>query len=251
MIYDCFTFFNELDLLEIRLSILDEYVDTFVICEGNKTFRGKDKPMYFRENMDRYEKWLDKIVYVEAPMTQRDPWAMEEFQRNWITMGLDDVRAGDLIFISDLDEIWNPDKLDEIAEKSFYGPVKIQQQYYYYYLNLKLDLVCCCTVAVRGIDFIGPQFHRTMGCEPHVLDGGWQWSYLGGVEIVRDKIEAFAHSELDKQQYKDLKHIEHCLANGVDLFGRGDIKMSFVTEDDSLPPYLAQNRDRWSHLYGP
>lgn len=250
MIYDCFTFFNELDLLEIRLNILDDYVDTFVICEGDKTFRGKQKPMVFKDNEDRFEKWLDKIIYVECPMPQRDPWAMEEFQRNWITMGLEDVNAGDLIFISDLDEIWNPERLDQIQEQSFIGPVKIEQQYYYYYLNLKLDLRCCCTVAVRGIDFVGPQYHRTMGCEPHILDGGWQWSFLGGEEMIRTKIQSFAHSELDVRQYTNLQHIEWCMENGVDLFGR-DIEMKFVEVDESYPPYIVANLDRWGHLCGP
>ena len=61
MIYDCFTFFNELDLLEIRLNILDEYTDYFVIGESYETFSGLKKPLYYYENRERFEKWNDKI----------------------------------------------------------------------------------------------------------------------------------------------------------------------------------------------
>ena len=49
-VYDTFLFFNELDLLEIRLNILDDYVDYFVLCEANQTFSGKDKKLYYKEN---------------------------------------------------------------------------------------------------------------------------------------------------------------------------------------------------------
>lgn len=50
MIYDCFTFFNELNLLEIRLNILNDVVDKFVLVEATKTFSGKDKPLYYEQN---------------------------------------------------------------------------------------------------------------------------------------------------------------------------------------------------------
>ena len=65
-IYDCFIFFNELDLLEIRLSELYNYVDYFVIVEANKTFKGKSKPFYFEENKQKYKKYLDKIIHVKV-----------------------------------------------------------------------------------------------------------------------------------------------------------------------------------------
>ena len=64
-IIDCFSFFNELELLEIRLNILDQYVDKFVLVEAAKTQTLKDKPFVFEENKSRYEKFLDKIVHVK------------------------------------------------------------------------------------------------------------------------------------------------------------------------------------------
>ena len=55
-VYDCFIFYNELDLLEIRLKTLDSVVDHFVLVEATKTHRGKDKPLYFEENKERFKK---------------------------------------------------------------------------------------------------------------------------------------------------------------------------------------------------
>lgn len=64
MVYDCFTFFNELDLLEIRLNTLDSVVDRFVLVEANKTFSNMEKPLYFKENEGRFEKFKDKIIHI-------------------------------------------------------------------------------------------------------------------------------------------------------------------------------------------
>ena len=63
MVYDIFSFFYELDLLEIRLNILDKYVDKFVIVESTESFMGKENKLYFDENKKRFEKWKHKIIH--------------------------------------------------------------------------------------------------------------------------------------------------------------------------------------------
>lgn len=68
MIYDCFMFFDELDLLEIRMNILDPVVDFFVVTEATTTQMGQPKKMYFAENMSRFEKFKDKIIYNPVDM---------------------------------------------------------------------------------------------------------------------------------------------------------------------------------------
>ena len=69
-VYDCFIFFNELDLLELRLETLDPYVDHFVISECDSTFSGEDKPFYFEENKEKFSKFLDKIIYIKKSMAR-------------------------------------------------------------------------------------------------------------------------------------------------------------------------------------
>jgi len=72
MIYDCFCFFNELEILELRLNILDSVVDKFVICESTVTHTGQPKKMYFEENKDRFSKFLHKIIHLKISDTPDD-----------------------------------------------------------------------------------------------------------------------------------------------------------------------------------
>ena len=68
MIYDCFTFRDEFDMLEIRLRILDRVVDKFVICEADRTFTNQPKPYNFLANKDRFKQWEDKIIYLPVEL---------------------------------------------------------------------------------------------------------------------------------------------------------------------------------------
>ena len=127
MIYDCFTFFNELDLLEIRLNILNDVVDKFVLVEATKTFSGKDKPLYYEQNKKRFAKFQDKIIHVivdDFPKpddkTQDVAFMMESYQRNAILWGLKSAKDNDVVIIADLDEIPNPETVYEGAKKEIF-----------------------------------------------------------------------------------------------------------------------------------
>lgn len=131
-VYDCFTFFNELDILEIRLKELYNVVDYFVIVEANKTFSGNKKEFILEKSKERYKQWWDKIIYIKVEnlpelifnsiylfLASRNssaikslsyelkigPWRLENFQRNQIIQGLTNAKDEDIIIISDLDEI--------------------------------------------------------------------------------------------------------------------------------------------------
>ena len=113
-VFDCFPFFNELDVLEIRLSELDALVDHFVIVEATRTHTGKQKPLYFADNRKRYDRYAHKIIHVvvdDLPEGQADHWGREIFQRQAIVRGLGDARPDDRIISSDCDEIPKPDVL--------------------------------------------------------------------------------------------------------------------------------------------
>ncbi len=125
MLYDCFTFYNELDLLEVRLHELYEIVDHFVIVEANLTFSGNPKPFYFAENRDAFGRYADKIIYVGMEFPEGDlrhrlttrpedsTWAREHFQRDQISRGLTEASSDDLIIVGDVDEIISATKLRE------------------------------------------------------------------------------------------------------------------------------------------
>lgn len=106
-VYDCFMFFNEIELLKMRLEELDDVVDNFVLVECAETQRGDPKPFYFQENRHLFEKYLGKIIHVmvEERHPELELWGRENFQRNCIARGLQHCQPSDLILISDLDEI--------------------------------------------------------------------------------------------------------------------------------------------------
>jgi beta-1,4-mannosyl-glycoprotein beta-1,4-N-acetylglucosaminyltransferase len=129
MIYDCFTFFNELDLLEVRLREMDEVVDRFVLVEAAQTFQGKAKPLHFKENQTAFSRYADKIIHVivEFPagdltsslntQPKNEIWARQYYQRDAIARGLTGAQPNDLIIVSDVDEIISASKLREALAK--------------------------------------------------------------------------------------------------------------------------------------
>jgi beta-1,4-mannosyl-glycoprotein beta-1,4-N-acetylglucosaminyltransferase len=199
-VFDVFSFFNELDLLEIRLNILDEYVDYFVIVESRQTFSGVDKPLYYEENKERFEKWHSKIIHYVMPDFPQDVehyqkalrspnvgdgadnWLREFYQKEAPIRALENVCADDdIIFVSDLDEIWNPSIDYKIEDGKVYRPI---QTAYPYYLNNRSNQNIGCWTGTR----VGT--YRTLkhyGCGHFrterevqgipILNGGWHFSW--------------------------------------------------------------------------
>jgi beta-1,4-mannosyl-glycoprotein beta-1,4-N-acetylglucosaminyltransferase len=137
MLYDCFTFFNELDLLELRLNELDKVVDKFVLVEATKTHQFKDKQLYYDENKDRFKEFHNKIIHVIVkdypPNPKNKSWVYERYQRNMINKGLKDFKTGDFLIISDADEIPRPELLVNL--QSTPGIKILKQRMYYYFFN--------------------------------------------------------------------------------------------------------------------
>jgi beta-1,4-mannosyl-glycoprotein beta-1,4-N-acetylglucosaminyltransferase len=134
-IFDCITYLNENLVLDLRLNILEEYVDYFVIVEGSKTHSGKNKKFFF--DINKFKKFKSKIRYfcIKNMPKSKNPWELENFQRNQIMRGLNDAQPNDLILISDADEI--PDlrkikSLNNIKNKIY----TFSQKCFYYKLNL-------------------------------------------------------------------------------------------------------------------
>jgi beta-1,4-mannosyl-glycoprotein beta-1,4-N-acetylglucosaminyltransferase len=80
-----------------------------------------------------------------------------------------------------------------------------------------------------------------------VENGGWHFSYLGGVQMIIKKLEAFAHTEYNKDEYKNPKKIEEALKNGKDIFGR-DFHYKFVALDNTFPDFILKNKEKYKHL---
>lgn len=195
MIIDCFPFFNELDVLELRLNLLNNHVSKFVLVEASKTQSKIDKPFYFEENKDRYANFLDKIVHIKIEdYPNEDGWAMENFQRNCINIGIEklDPNDDDIIAISDVDEIWNPKKINEILynlkNEKFVASL---MEYFVFFLNLKtVNKNWTGTVFTKFSTYkpFTPQYIRNIKDKIlTVKNCGWHFGYQGGKEMVYEK----------------------------------------------------------------
>ena len=149
-VYDCFSFYNEMDLLEIRMNVLKDVVDYHVIAESPLTFRGQDKELFFEKNKARYAEFADKIIHVvvenyENPgkyhpkkvAKDNDVWIREGGQRNGTMRGLERADPMDWVLVQDMDEIPRPEIVRRIAEDRMYrrGIYMFEMDFYQNRLN--------------------------------------------------------------------------------------------------------------------
>lgn len=282
MVFDCFTFFNELDLLEVRLHELNEVVDKFILVEATRTFQKAAKPLYFEENKERFQQFLPKIEQIVVDKYPsffkkfRVPtsWDYENHQRETILKGLlkAGAKADDFVIISDIDEI---PKGTEVPKYLTGGKYKIFEQRLFYYFFNGISTYYDTTDNERnkfynreGLGFWrGPvmiqfkdlkqlktikktRIQRGILNHPNaeiIKDAGWHFTYLGGIEKIIKKLEAYAHTEFNTENYKSTEYLEKVLAEGRDLMGTNS-RFKFVEIDETFPKYLQENQEKFQHL---
>lgn len=239
-IYDCFTFFNEIELLELRLMTMDDITDYFVIVEADTTHSGKPKEGGFilDQYKDLLEKYIHKIRYVKTKLpytrentpsfSSRHSWGNENFQRDAIMRGIPDAAPDDFIIISDLDEIPNPKGILEGINEKHWEQFLMDQKLCYYYVNCKSGQNWHGTVVLKRKLLQTPQKVRDSRHNPPrvIQNGGWHYSYLGSVDKIMDKMNSYAEYTQVIDEFgpylKDKEHIVECVTNGKDLFKRDD-----------------------------
>jgi beta-1,4-mannosyl-glycoprotein beta-1,4-N-acetylglucosaminyltransferase len=272
-IYDCFQFFNELDILEIRLNIMDPYVDYFVLTESTVTFSGLDKPLYYQENKDKFEKFNHKIIHVVVDDTpDANPFERDVFQKNAIIRGLQNCDDDDIIITSDIDEIPDPDVVDQLIDICKDDKVyHFAQDLFYYYLNLKevsgnlhsytgefdevnekkwLGSKLCKYQFLKQYPISELRAPHMKDCGYRVSPGGWHFTYVGSdgksvEERISHKIECAAHQEFNTSQIKNA--ISNNVDANKDVFYRPS-QFEVVEIDESFPKYLQQNQDKYRNL---
>lgn len=219
--YDCFLFFNEFEVLELRLEELYDHVDYFVLLESSETFSGLNKPFYFEEAKERYKKFSDKIIHImlnETIITD-NPWDREHFQRNQLMRGLKNCNPNDVILISDVDEMISNTQVEQINELlSVHSPIGFYHKLYRYFLNHEdsniprwaglvalyyHQLVQISPQEIRN-QVISPN-HTINNKEPFIfLNNGWHFSSMGGSNRVEQKWKSFSHfREVQKHNWQE------------------------------------------------
>lgn len=225
-IFDCFCFFNELELLDFRLMVLNEIVDYFVIVESNRTFTGNDKEFIYDLNKHKFSKYEDKIIYIKVEdgpaYSEDDHRGMENFQRDCIMRGLKDVaKTGDKIIVSDVDEIPNPDIVTlSLSNKQ---PVIFEQHLFYYYINYHTPCKWRGSVLFDYSPDIYPKNMRSLGRhgpKKNIVVGGWHYSYMGGPDRIKSKIDNLSDSYLVADKVGDIEEIKSKIFEQKDLWSR-------------------------------
>jgi len=273
-IYDVFTFFNELDLLEIRLNILYPYVDYFVIVEATETFSGLKKPLVFKEHEHRFERFKDKIRYYVIDDTPTDEsslkarlnapdlqpldkeiitnaltsdnvlkgvvhWLKEFYQKECLKRALVGLSDNDICFVSDVDEIWNPEVLIDYTKDDVF---KLRQDVYVYYLNNRSNEPWAGTLVTKYKNIKNGCINHlrtvTKTQYTYISNGGWHFTNQGGAEKIKQKLES-TYSQDDYNNDDIKSKIQERMKNNQDYIGR---KFRFWTDEKKLPSYILEHR---------
>jgi beta-1,4-mannosyl-glycoprotein beta-1,4-N-acetylglucosaminyltransferase len=282
-IYDCFIFFNELDLLELRLNILDSYVDYFVICEASVTHSGIPKEYIFENNKNKFSKFLHKIIHlkiddiptnflnlpIQSNIKSFDEECVNDihsfinettlfdkiteshfgrdfFQKESLRRGLENCNDDDIIILSDCDEIPNPKVLEKVDKFiNDYDFFTFNQKTYYYYINLLKETSWKGSRMGLYKNLKTYSFNKLRAQQNcEISEGGWHFSFMGGSEQVKLKIKSYSHQELNISEYID--NVDKNIENNIDPFFRGSLTK--VDIDSSYPDYILNNLQKYQHM---
>ena len=261
-IYDCIQFFNEENILDLRLNILDEFVNFFVIVESTIDHQGKTKKLNF--DKDKFKKFQKKIIYIVVEDTLdaiKKPHLgqnslVERHQRNSITRGLKNCLDDDLVIISDVDEIPDLNKLNLLNKKKRYAV--FCQKKFDYKLNLLNETEgdwfgskICLKKNLRS-----PQWFRDLKFKKYpfwridkirdlqiIKNGGWHFSYLQSPENLLKKIASFSHGERNKPEIANAKNIEEKIRMQKNIFNLG-FSYKKIEIDHTFPKYIIENKEK-------
>jgi beta-1,4-mannosyl-glycoprotein beta-1,4-N-acetylglucosaminyltransferase len=270
-IYDCFIFYNEFDILELRLSELYDKVDYFVISEANTTHAGNTKDFLFLANWERFKPWADKIKHVRVTdmpgVINGSCWPNERHQRCCLTRALTHVYQEDIIILSDIDEIIRPSRIDQMRNDTQHNLWAFRMpcfnfKFNYMWTHPQIYHVYpqAFTVAraatfkdftdvreVYGANWASgnrPMLYsdeRDM-CLQH---GGWHFSSLGGTEVVANKYRNYAHNEMAWKA--DAINVDKLIAEGKTTIHE-TFTFAPVVLDNYFPQTILGNKEKYKNL---
>jgi beta-1,4-mannosyl-glycoprotein beta-1,4-N-acetylglucosaminyltransferase len=245
-IIDCLTFFNELELLRLRIKILESHVDHFVIAEARQTFTGLPKKCLLNQEHAADIINHPKVIVITTDLPDNIPaWEREGIQRNSLCEPARNLASNDddIILLSDIDEIPSPEAIIEAIRILHLAQNKtllvFEQRLFYFRLNYELvasrKLPWLGTTALKASQLINMNCMRTTGRNlrgrkhRHLNDpsftrkkiplGGWHFSYMGNNKLLNQKLESFSHQETAVQHAKSIQ-IDELIARRGSLFSR-------------------------------
>jgi len=243
-VYDCFLFFNEIEILKIRLAELNEVVDHFVLVESLETFQGNPKPLFFEENKEEFAPYLDKIIHivVERHPEFLDHWDREAYQRSCTERGVVDADDSDTVMLSDCDEIPRAEVVVDMKNADWHPKAQ-----FYFLMDVYMIHLNRVLPRKRWVGSIATTAnnYRQMGRalwqhkrerrknSPNVTlyrHAGWHFTSIGDCENLIYKTGSYSHLKTPKQT----KEI---------YAARTKDSHDLVAIDETFPRYVQENKD--------
>ena len=256
-VYDCFMYFDEDLITEIRFNVLNDHVDKFVVVEATRDHAGNPKKLNF--DVNKFKKFKEKIIYEvvedipEKVEKYKKGWSpnffRENFHRNAISRALKDCSPNDLILISDADEIPNFEMLNKIKLKNF---ALFRQKNFLYKLNLMSDEnwlgtgICYKKYLqspqwLRNKRFLRRGFVRRIFFKTQIIEnGGWHFTFLKKPEDIVKKMKSYGHGDL--KELGDLTNIKKNIEENK-FFLNDKINVAKVEINKNLPQFIVDNQD--------
>ena len=273
-IFDCFMYFDEEVVADVRLNTLDEFVDYFVIVESKFTHKGDLRNLKF--NHKKFEKFKNKIIYLVYENQPNEIQAIndkdndtekaaryilnagyrENGQRNYIERGLVNAKENDIILISDVDEIPNLQKInfDKINKKI----ILFKQNMFYYKFNLHLpNLIWTGTKGCKKRDLINPQWLRNVKDRKYsffrfdtlfsknkhrsieyIINGGWHFTNIKNAKEIEYKLRSYLHHREFDENPLSINQINEIIKNKRAIYNLGvDKTESKIGSGDKLEKF--------------
>ncbi|MFL2889587.1 MAG: hypothetical protein ACJZ4O_01920 [Pelagibacteraceae bacterium] len=270
-IFDCFMFYDENMILDLRLNHLNSFVDKFVIIESTFTHSGEKRKLLF--DINKYSQFKNKINYIILDKKPDDLFAIddnenvnkknskyilnalkrENLQRNTISKGLEEASDEDLVIVSDVDEIPNLENIN--LEKIKNKIILFKQKFYYYKFNLKLDLFeWYGSKACKKKNLISPQWLRNIKDKKYPLwrfdtlfsdkkysnidfieNGGWHFSNMKSAEDIEKKMRTYLHHREYDLKPLGTEKIKEIMKNKKSVYNlKADMKSDKIDGTQSL-----------------
>jgi beta-1,4-mannosyl-glycoprotein beta-1,4-N-acetylglucosaminyltransferase len=271
-VYDLFMVNNEMDWLEIRLNTMAAHVDYFVVLESAVTFTGLEKNLTLKENWDRFAGFHEQIIYrvvQNPPLNAARTWDLEDHQRNamfdQVIPGLEgeqEARIGDVIIVSDVDEIIRPATLQILRNCDFHQRLTLRSRFYYYGFQFlhkgpEWEHPQATTFQGRSNTIRPANLRNGEGGNRLVAwwnkadlwNAGWHCSScFATIEDMLTKMKSFSHVSLNQEHFRNRTRIVDRVRKGLDLWDREGELYEKIEGNDDIPEFLKGERERFKYL---
>jgi len=262
-IIDCITYFRESFVTKLRLEILKDVVDQFIICESLYDHRSRPKKINFQLHNKKLETKIKKLIIDHEFPEPNDAWKCQKYQRDFILKHLNDVGDDDYVMFSDPDEIPNPKILENFNLTKKFG-IFMQNHFVYNFKTIDQHQNPWAGTRItkkKNLKSIDDLKHKILVKNIKkwwridkersielINNGGWHFKDFFSAEEISIKLKTFAHTEFDDEKYTKIEKINNLIKKKQDVYGRG---RSFETNDDesNLPDYVIKNKENLSNFF--